>query len=160
VKWRCQRCRLGCSSQVLTGWDLWAERLSNTTWMPRSAGTWRSIHLKKASTSRPVWVSRTSWRISGYRAATSAGYGRSPDVTFSRGTANPTPRLPGLELDSPERRLWRIVFRFNRPMTAHMGGCLASSPSRRGCHSVQMPGSWDALEVVSALIQEVEPRAS
>jgi hypothetical protein len=35
------------------------------------------------------------------------------------------PPTPGPELDSPERRLWRIVFRFNPPILLVMGGLRA-----------------------------------
>ena len=48
VKCRCQRARLGWASQSATGGALWAERLSNTTWISRSRGTCRSISLKNA----------------------------------------------------------------------------------------------------------------
>src|SRR5918994_2699060 len=55
VKWRCQRLRGGLSSQRCTGSALWADRLSNTTWISRSRGTCASRNLKNANTShRPV----------------------------------------------------------------------------------------------------------
>ena len=38
VKCRCQRPRLGWANQSVTSGPMWAERLSNTTWMSRFAG--------------------------------------------------------------------------------------------------------------------------